>query len=100
MRYAGGKHSWSVCDRCGGSYKYLSIENEPDTKFRVCRSCNDGMWNLIGHPQNGPFSVSPEGINLRYPRREVDLTSVGTSVSVWMAKTPHWGVWEFEDSGP
>ena len=75
MRYAKGKQSWSLCDKCGLTYKYLSIASENGTGWRVCADCNDRRYNEIGHPQNhiGDAFQKPEAIVLRYPRPDVPL---------------------------
>ena len=93
--YATGKHSWSLCDRCGLTFRYLSIKNEEGTGFRVCAECDDGQYNLLTHPQNriGEWFQKPEKIALRYPRADVAFTTVGTSVSVWLSLTPY-GSWD------
>jgi hypothetical protein len=51
---------WSVCDRCGFDYKRRNLRKE-STKFVVCSSCYDGIYDLKSHPQNRPFR----------PRREL-----------------------------
>jgi hypothetical protein len=71
--FASGKHSWSLCDRCGFRYRYLQIRNEPGTRWSVCSTCNDGEFNLMTHPQNRPPPVYPDPQALRYPRPDVPL---------------------------
>ena len=73
MPYASGKHSQSLCDKCGLTFRYKDIRNESGTGFRVCQDCDDTPDDLINHPQNGPFPVGPEGIAVRYPRPDVPL---------------------------
>lgn len=70
-KFATGKHSTAVCDRCGFRYPYLQIRTEPGTRWRVCRTCNDGIYSLVSHPQNRipPISDDPQG--LQFPRPEV-----------------------------
>jgi len=51
---------WSVCDRCGFDYKRRDLRKE-STKFVVCSSCYDGIYDKKSHPQNRPFR----------PRREL-----------------------------
>jgi hypothetical protein len=72
-QYASGRHSWSLCDRCGFRFRYLQIRNEPGTAWRVCSTCNDGAFNLVSHPQNKPPPVFPDPQSLRYPRPDVNL---------------------------
>jgi hypothetical protein len=87
MGFVSGKYSQSICDRCGFRFKYRNIKNEPGTGWRVCESCNDRNYNLIQHPQNGPFPTD-EDFNVRYPRPELpSLVTVGVSVSVWQDLT-------------
>lgn len=85
--YASGKYSYAVCDRCGFRYPMRDIVTEPKTHFRVCSFCNDGEFNLISHPQNGPFPVTPDPQSLRFPRPEVVLASA-VEVSSWLTLTP------------
>ena len=87
MSWASGKYSQSICDKCGFRFKYKRIKNEPDTGWRVCQGCNDGRYNMIGHPQNGPFPTD-ENIYVRYPRPELPaFTTVGVCVSSWLELT-------------
>ena len=94
MRWAKGKWALAVCDRCGLTGPYLNMVSEPGTGWRVHRHCSDGKWNILDHPQNGPFPVAGEAIFLRHPRPELPaFTTVGTSVSVWLSLVP-FGEWE------
>ena len=70
MKYASGRLALSLCDKCGLTFPYRRIANEPGTGYRVCSGCNDRAYNLLDHPQNhiGDAFRMPEGIALRYPR--------------------------------
>jgi len=72
-QYASGKYSWSLCDRCGFRFRYLQIGSEIGTGWRVCSTCNDGIYNLNTHPQNRPPPVFPDPQAIRYPRPDVNL---------------------------
>lgn len=72
-KFASGKHSWSLCDRCGFRHRYDQIVSESGTEWRVCRTCNDGAYNLSTHPQNTPPPVSPDSQGLRFPRPDVNV---------------------------
>lgn len=73
--YAKGKHSWSLCDRCGLTFRYTTIVNEAGTGYRVCMECDDKAYNLLDHPQNhvGDAFRRPEKVAVRYPRPDVPL---------------------------
>ena len=38
MRFSSGRYSQAICDRCGFAFPYQSIQTEPGTGWRVCRS--------------------------------------------------------------
>ena len=86
-RYATGKRSKAICDRCGLRYKYdqlkEEVQNRRPTGMRVCVTCFDG-----DHPQNhlGKVSISdPQA--LRYPRRDrIEPTS---NVVAFNQRYPH-----------
>lgn len=60
MRYAQGKHSLAICDRCGHRVRYLELVTERQTKLRVCPDCEDD-------PE--PRRVrKPDAEALRHPR--------------------------------
>lgn len=86
-RYATGKRSKAICDRCGLSYQYdqlkEEVQNRRPTGVRVCPTCFDG-----DHPQNqlGTVRVSdPEA--LLYPRR--DRIEPESNVIAFQSKYPH-----------
>lgn len=72
-QFASGKYSWSLCDRCGFRFRYLQIQSEMGTRWRVCSVCNDGQYNLVTHPQNKPPPVFPDPQGIRFPRPDVNL---------------------------
>ena len=41
QRYATGKYSIAICDRCGIQYPYMSLITEVDTQEQVCAGCVD-----------------------------------------------------------
>lgn len=49
----GVMNMWSRCDRCGFNYKRRQLSKER-TGLVVCRSCNDGAYDRVRHPQNRP----------------------------------------------
>lgn len=63
QRFASGKRSFAICDRCGQRYPYLEIKREPRTGSRVCRFCYDPT-----HPQEEPIHVEADAQALRHPR--------------------------------
>lgn len=71
--YASGRKALAICDRCGFAYPYLTIVEEPGTGWRVCRTCDDGHYSLVSHPQNfnAPISEDPQG--LEHARPDVPL---------------------------
>ena len=58
-RFASGKHSLAICDRCGMAYPYLSIKEEWNGS-RVCRECFETK-----HPQLDPPKVTADAEALR-----------------------------------
>ena len=80
MTFSSGKNAKYVCDRCGFTYKWSSIQREPGTDFYVCRECNDGEWSRISHAQNFPPPVRPDELPLEYSNREV---AVSAPTSTW-----------------
>jgi len=42
---------WTICDRCSFKYRRYQMFKEA-TGFVVCRSCNDGAYDVVRHPQN------------------------------------------------
>ncbi len=44
---------WAVCDRCGFEYSSRTMRRE-STGMLVCRTCNDGRYDRLRHPQNRP----------------------------------------------
>ena len=60
MPYAAGKFAWAICDRCSLRFKYLSLVTEPETFYRVCRSCLDEPM-----PKK---RAKVDGVPLRNPR--------------------------------
>ena len=86
-RYATGKRSKAICDRCGLRYQYdqlkEEVQNRRPTGMRVCVTCFDG-----DHPQNqlGKVRVSdPQA--LRYPRR--DRIEPESNVIAFGQRYPH-----------
>lgn len=78
MRFSSGRYSQAICDRCGFAFPYQSIQTEPGTGWRVCRSCNDGFYSLTEHPQSRPRPIPIDAEALEHPRLDTDLT-VSTS---------------------
>ena len=62
MKYATGKHSLALCDRCGQQYDYVTLRKEW-TGFRVCPECFEQK-----HPQLEPRTVRFEPEALWHPR--------------------------------
>jgi hypothetical protein len=50
---------WTICDRCGFQTKRRECKKEA-TGWVVCRSCNDGKFDLKRHPQNHPAPARAE----------------------------------------
>jgi hypothetical protein len=73
--FARGTRSRGICDRCGWEYAYLELKAEPGTLQRVCRECNDGMWNRVDHPQNHPPHDLSDAQGLEFPRPDRVETS-------------------------
>jgi hypothetical protein len=71
--FASGKHAWALCQRCGLRFDYREIRAESGTQVRVCRECDDGRFNRVEHPQNGPFPVTPDPQALRWAFPDTDL---------------------------
>ncbi len=66
-KFAAGKRAWSLCDRCGFRFLYTQISWEAGTNIRVCRTCNDGAYNRVDHPQRGTIDAT-DSIGLENPR--------------------------------
>ena len=86
-RYATGKRSKALCDRCGLQYKYdqlkEEVQNRRPTGVRVCPTCFDG-----DHPQNHLGSVrisDPQA--LRHPRR--DRIEPASNIIAFGQRYPH-----------
>jgi hypothetical protein len=62
MRYAVGKKSLAICDRCGQQYPYLTLRKEW-TGFKVCQECFE-----VKHPQLEPDPPPFEPQALYEPR--------------------------------
>lgn len=67
MKYALGKRSLGICDRCGFEFPYLRLKPEWDG-VKVCPEC----WEEK-HPQLGPFTVPSEPQALYKPRPQTAL---------------------------
>lgn len=87
MSFATGRNSRRICDRCARAFDYPDLKKEPGTRWVVCDECNDGMFSLMMHPQNGPFPVSPDPQAIRDPRNQPSLVSV-VEASVWLSLVP------------
>ena len=48
----GGRIAKGICDRSGFRYPMTEMVIEEGTGWLVHRSEDDGMWNLVDHPQN------------------------------------------------
>lgn len=62
MRYAVGKKSLAICDRCGQQYPYLTMRKEW-TGLKVCTECFE-----VKHPQLEPDPPPYEPQALYEPR--------------------------------
>lgn len=71
--FASGKYAWALCMRCGFRFSYPDIKTESGTHLRVCDTCNDGAFNLVDHPQNGPFPVTPDPQSIKWAFPDVPL---------------------------
>ena len=65
MRYASGKKSLAICDRCGQRYRYLKLRKEW-TGLKTCPDCFEP-----NHPQLEPSKVPFEPQVLHEPRIDV-----------------------------
>ena len=66
MRYATGKRSLAICDRCGQRYRYLQLRKEW-TGFKTCPDCFEPK-----HPQLEPSRPPFEPQVLFEPRPDFD----------------------------
>ena len=66
--FAKGKHARAICDRSGFEYPMSEMVVEAGTNYLVHRSEDDGMWNLIDHPQNYPPTKLGDAIAIENPR--------------------------------
>lgn len=64
MRYATGKHSLAICDRCGFRVKYRDMVEEWNG-LRVCQKCFEPK-----HPQLETIKHRPDAEALRNARPE------------------------------
>lgn len=69
MRYASGKRSLAICDRCGQRYRYLKLRKEW-TGLKTCPDCFEPK-----HPQLEPSKVPFEPQVLFEPRIDVPETT-------------------------
>jgi len=69
MKYATGKRSLAICDRCGQRYRYLELRKEW-TGFKTCPDCFEPK-----HPQLEPSKVPFEPQVLHEPRPDVPETN-------------------------
>lgn len=69
---------WTICDRCGFKYRRMFVRKEA-TNWVVCRSCDDGAYDLIRHPQNKPPPYRREMIPIPdgRPMDEVPIEMAG-----------------------
>ncbi len=65
MKYAIGKKSLAICDRCGQRYRYLELRKEW-TGLKTCRDCFEPK-----HPQLDPTPPPFEPQGLHEPRIDV-----------------------------
>ena len=68
MKYATGKRSLAICDRCGQRYRYLELRKEW-TGFKTCPDCFEPKY-----PQLEPSKVPFEPQVLHEPRPDVPET--------------------------
>ena len=68
MKYATGKRSLAICDRCGQRYRYLELRKEW-TGFKTCPDCFEPK-----HPQLEPSKVPFEPQVLHEPRPDAPET--------------------------
>lgn len=66
-RYASGRLSNAICDRCGLRFPYLSLRTEPETKEQVCAGCLDQRYPYWA------FARPADAQSLRKPRPEEPL---------------------------
>jgi len=77
MKYAIGKHSLAICDRCGFEYRYLELRKEWNG-LRVCQECYEPK-----HPQlePSPPPFEPQALYDPRPARvEPMVVAVGENV--------------------
>ena len=74
MRYASGKRSLAICDRCGQRYRYPKLRKEW-TGLKTCPDCFEPK-----HPQLEPSKVPFEPQVLHEPRPDIREVS-GVTVS-------------------
>ena len=86
-RFASGKHSHALCDRCGQRYKYKQlkpeIENKRPNGLRVCPTCLDA-----DHPQlqlGRKKIVDPQA--LKDPRP--DRVEPASTIAAFLERYPH-----------
>lgn len=72
-----GTYALFVCDRCGWAYPYTLRVKEPNGSV-VCPECNDGIFNILTHPQNKSADLT-EDISLKDARPETVLATTGDS---------------------
>ena len=85
VNYASGRFAQAICDRCGQQFRYNAMSREPGTRFFVCDRCNDRGFNLLRHPQNGPFPVTPDPQALLNARPDyVEVSAV--EVTAWLSQ--------------
>lgn len=78
--FSSGKNSNAQCDKCGWDYPYLELSKEPGTQLLVCKSCNDGSYSRVCHPQNYPPKDPGDAIALRNPRPDPDAGAQGIAL--------------------
>jgi hypothetical protein len=66
-RWAQGKKAFAMCDRTGFKHRIQDMVIEPGTGLYVYKGWNDGIWNIVDHPQNFPAAAG-EAIGLENPR--------------------------------
>lgn len=76
--FASGKNAYALCMRCGFRHDYFNLHEEPGTMLRVCDPCNDGQFNRVTNPQNGPFPVTPDPQAIEWPFPDTNM-AVDTS---------------------
>ncbi len=77
MKYAVGKRSLAICDRCGQEYKYLELRKEWNG-FKTCPECFETK-----HPQlePSPPPFEPQALfDPRSDRKEPLVVPVGDNI--------------------